>query len=101
LVPLKRSPEFRQIRPGLLGRAPHHPVDSWQEDGFHFFVFAVTANGVNLSTTTNQTPVAVFAMHHDVGEPVSGVIVTPREDGTAEVRSLRDPDVTYSAPLPA
>lgn len=99
-MPLKRSPEFRTIRSGLLGRAPHRPVDSWQEDGFHFFVFALTANGLNPADVSNETPVAVFAMHHDVGEPVSGVTVTPRADGTAEVRSLRDPDVTYSAPLP-
>ena len=100
-MPLKRSPEFRQIRPGLLGRAPHHPVDSWREDGFHFFVFALTANGANPAAVTSETPVAVFAMHDDVSEPVSGVTVTPRADGSAEVRSLRDPDVTYNAPLPA
>lgn len=59
------------------------------------------ANGLNKSAVNKETPVAVFAMHHDVGEPVSGVTVTPGADGTAEVRSLRDSDVRNNAPLPA
>ena len=61
LVPLKRSPEFRTLRPRLAGEAPHPAVDSWLDDGFHFFVFQLAAENGNASA--DGVALAVFAMH--------------------------------------
>jgi hypothetical protein len=96
LVPLKRSKEYRAIRKRV---ADLHPADSWQQEGFHFFVFVLHAadgtNGVLL-----ESPVVVFAMHPEEKDPVSAVVVTPTGDGAeAEIRSLRDPDSAYTAPI--
>ena len=79
--------------------ADHHHLDSWQEDGLHFFVFRLrppegTATGVT------DAPVAVFAMHPEVDVPVSAVTVTPKNGGaTAEVQDIREPDSVYTAPV--
>ncbi|MGH2691120.1 MAG: hypothetical protein ACRDHM_01300, partial [Actinomycetota bacterium] len=60
LAPLKRSREFRTLRPRLAGRAPHQPFDSWRDgDGFHFFVFALGDQGTRAGTET--VALAVFA----------------------------------------
>ena len=98
LVPLKRSPEFRRVRPRLAGSAPHPVVDSWQDDGFHFFVFAVAG----AAARQGETPVAVFAMHPESEGPVSAVTVTPTVTGMhAQITNLREPFDTYTAPLPS
>lgn len=84
------------MRSRLVGRAPHPVLDSWQEDGFHFFVFLL--NPADRDAT--QPPVAVFTMHPEMAEPVSAITVTPTgRGGQAEVRSLKDPDQAYSVPL--
>ncbi len=93
LVPLKKSPEYRVLRPRI---ANPKAIDSWQEDGLHFFVFALRdeAGGA-------EPPVAVFTMHPEEPAPLSVVVVTPSPDGKeAEVLDLRQPDSAYSAPLP-
>lgn len=95
-MPLKRSPEFRGVRALLAGTAPHPVLDSWQDDGFHFFVFALDWAG-----RPQEIPVAVFAMHAESDGPVSAVTVTPTVAGThAQVANLREPFDTYTAPLP-
>jgi hypothetical protein len=95
-VPLKRSREYRAIRPRV---ADAHHVDSWQQEGFHFFVFALRAAEV-ADHARAETPVAVFAMHPDVKEPVSAVVVTPSGDGAeAEISDVREPANTYVAPV--
>jgi hypothetical protein len=99
LDPLKGSAEFDMIRPRLAG---DHHVDSWQEDGLHFFVFQLKpANGaMNGHATEMESPVAVFVMHSDQQEPVSAIVVTPLADGSdAEIRDLRTPDMVYEAPM--
>src|SRR5215216_2066736 len=99
LAPLKGSTEFGMIRSRLV--SGHHG-DSWQEDGFHFFVFQLkpvdgTMNG---HATTTEPPVAVFVMHADQQEPVSAIVVTPLPDGQeAEIQDLRTPDSVYQAPM--
>jgi hypothetical protein len=97
LVPAKRSPEYRAIRPRVAQLAP---VDSWQEDGLHFFVFRLKPRDEVL-VAEELAPLAVFAMHPDSAAPTSAVVVTPSADKTqAEVRDLRASDSAYTVPLP-
>ena len=99
LGPLKASPEFASIHVRLV--SDHH-IDSWQEDGFHFFVFQLSAvNGPwNGHAAATEPPVAVFVMHADEKEPVSAIVATPLPDGQeAEIRDLRTPDTVYQALL--
>jgi hypothetical protein len=99
LVPLKRSGEFRGLRPQLAGKAPHPVLDSWLDDGFHFFVFALRDEGSRAGT--EAVALAVFAMHPDQREPVSAVTVVSTETGRhARITDLRDPESSYVAPLP-
>ena len=96
LVPLKRSRAYGAIRKRV---ADLRPVDSWQEDEFHFFVFALRPG--YSPPATFEAPLAVFAMHAESTEPLSAVVVTPSPDGVqAEVRNLREPDTVYTMPLP-
>ena len=96
LLPLKRSREYGAIRKRV---ADLRPVDSWQEDQVHFFVF--TLRPEDNAPATPEPPLAVFAMHRGSTEPVSAVVVTASPDGMqAEVRSLREPDTVYTMPLP-
>src|SRR5215207_1354497 len=83
LVPLKRSREYRAVRARV---SDLRPTDAWQQDGLHFFVFALRGDE---GDATNQTepPVAVFAMRPDTQDPVSAVVVRPRPDG-------QEPEVT-------
>lgn len=95
LVPLKRSREYGAVRKRV---ADLRPADAWQQEGFHFFVFELRANGSHTPGTGQA--VAVFAMHPEVQEPVSAVVVTPNGDGAeAEIRDLREPDTAYTAPI--
>jgi hypothetical protein len=87
------------IQPRLSG---NEHVDSWQEDGLHFFVFQLNpADGsMNGHTPATEPPVAVFVMHPDEREPVSAVVVTPLPNGQeAEIHDLRTPDTVYQAPM--
>jgi hypothetical protein len=96
LVPLKRSREYGAIRKRV---ADLRPVDSWQEDQVHFFVFALRPE--DNAPATPEPPLAVFAMHRESTEPVSAVVVTASPDGAqAEVRSLREPETVHMMPLP-
>jgi hypothetical protein len=93
LVPLKRSPEYRQIHPRLAGI---QPIDSWLELDHHFFVFQLKEAPDFVGP---EPPVAVFAMHPDQPTPVSVVVVEPSQNGEhAWVRDLHDPDKPYNAP---
>lgn len=98
LGPLKRSPEFRALRPRLAGKAPHPLYDSWLDDGFHFFVFQLVPEAGRVAT---QAGLAVFAMHPDVKGSASAVTVVPTEDGKqAEITDLKKEGSSYVAPLP-
>jgi hypothetical protein len=101
LVPLANSAEFAAVRPRVAGG---RFLDSWQEDGLHFFVFRLAP--VDAAATGHaaggEPPVAVFAMHPESSGPVSAVVVTPLPGGAeAEVRDLCAPDSVYVAPVPA
>jgi hypothetical protein len=96
LVPLKRSREYASIRKRVTDL---RPADAWQKEGFHFFVFDLRApNGAG--STAAEPPVAVFAMHPELKEPVSAVVVTPGLEGQdAEVSDLRQPESVYTAAM--
>jgi hypothetical protein len=99
LVPLKRSLEFRELRPQLAGKAPHPVFDSWLDDGFHFFVFAL-APVESFDGVLRDGAVAVFAMHPESTEPVSAITVVPVDGGDrAQITDLRPPGGSYIAPL--
>ncbi len=96
LRPLKLSREYRAIRSRVAD--PHH-VDSWQQEGFHFFVFALRA-AEGADRMPSEAPVAVFTMYPGAKEPYSAVVVTPRGDGVeAEVTDLRELTSAYTAPI--
>jgi hypothetical protein len=98
LAPLKGSAEFGMIRSRLVS---DHYGDSWQEDGFHFFVFQLKpADSTMNGHATTGPPVTVFVMHADQQEPISAIVVTPLPDGQeAEIEDLRTPDSAYHAPM--
>lgn len=96
LVPLKRSREYGAVRKRV---ADLRPADAWQQEGFHFFVFELMADRAD--SLVAVSPLAVFAMHPEVREPVSAVVVTPNSAAAeAEIRDLRQPDSAYTAPIP-
>jgi hypothetical protein len=77
LVPLKRSPAYRAIRPRV---ADLKPADAWTQDDLHFFTFKLRSlNGDNPS----ELPVAVFAMHPELTTPVSALLVNTHAEGQA------------------
>ena len=96
MVPLKRSKHYRAIRTRV---ADLQPADAWQQEGFHFFVFVLrVADDTQLLLP--EPPVAVFAMHPEMTEPVSAVVVTPSSNGAeAEIRDVLEPDSAYTAPI--
>ena len=94
IAPLKRSPEFRGIRSRI---ADHHLLDSWQDEGFHFFVYLL--HGDVEGEAGAEPPVVVFAIQPETKQLVSAVTVTPgRGGGDAKIADLRDPGTTDTAP---
>jgi hypothetical protein len=95
IAPLKRSTEFRGIRSRI---ADHHLLDSWQDEGFHFFVYLL--HGDVEGEAGAEPPVVVFAIQPESKELVSAVTVTPGRGGSdAKIEDLREPGDTYTAPL--
>ena len=95
LVPLKRSRDYGAIRPRV---ADLKPIDAWQEDGFHFFVFRLRPVDV-VERSLPGPPVAVFVMHPESMAPLSAVVVAPSPSGEqAEVTDVRNPGNVYTAP---
>ena len=96
LASVKKSPEYRTLRPRV---ANPKPTDSWQEDGLHFFVFQLrAADGAEISP--DEAPVAVFTMHPEEPAPIAVVVVTPGLNGeVAEIVNLRQPENAYTVPV--
>ncbi len=75
LAPLKKSPEYRGVRPRILDV---EPVDAWQDGGLHYFVFALTPEPA--AASPGGPPVALFVMTPGAPAPVSVLVVTPGID---------------------
>jgi hypothetical protein len=82
----------------LAGRPPHPVFDSWFEQDFHFFVFALAPpDGAEQNA---EAGLAVFTMHRSAKEPVAAVTVVPADNpNEAEITNLRAPGGSYIAPL--
>jgi hypothetical protein len=93
-VPLKRSSAYGLIRPRV---AALKPLDAWQADELHFFLFQLkAADGVS----SDSAPQALFAMRADETRPVSALVITPDlEVGIATAEDLLRPGTTYTVPL--
>jgi hypothetical protein len=98
LALLKRSPEYRAIRRRV---ADPKPIDAWQEEGWHYFLFQLLPeNGQPASEAT--APVVLFTMVGGDSAPLSALIITPSPSGgQAEVTNLSQPGSTYSVDLSA
>lgn len=94
-MPLKRSALYGAIRKRV---ADLKPLDAWQDEDLHFFVFQLKP--VDEAADPAHAPVAVFTMHPEINEPVTGVVVTPKAEGEeAEIMDLRNPESVYTAPV--
>ncbi|HEX6507630.1 MAG TPA: hypothetical protein VF221_08370, partial [Chloroflexota bacterium] len=87
LIPIKQSREY-----GAIGGGVTDPdlVDSWQEDGLHFFVFQLVAT--DHAETSSEPSTAVFVMRPEDAELVSAVVVAPGDEPDADVIDLRHPE---------
>jgi hypothetical protein len=94
-VPLKRSPDYGAIRPRV---AQLKPIDAWQDEGLHYFVFELKP--VEGDPEGTPPPIAVFTMHPEMPRPVAGVIVAPTPGGqNARITNLAEPDNPYTIAL--
>lgn len=94
LALLKRSPEYRLIR----RRVVHpKPLDAWQLNCEHYFVFELRPEKGGAATTT-ATTFALFKMRWQDNGPASAY--TPSPDGKhTEVSDVRQPDKVHVVPL--
>jgi hypothetical protein len=89
---LKRSPEYRAIR--RRGADPK-PVDAWQLDCLHYFVFKLPP-----TQRTAEGPFAMFTMRWEDNGPVSVIVVTPEPgEDRVEVIDVRQPEIVQHIPL--
>ena len=94
LAPLKRSPEYAAIRRRV---ADPKPVDAWQMDMLHYFLFPLPAVK---EPANGEAPYALFTMRWEDNGPVSALVITPHADGKqAEVVDLRQPGTVSTVPL--
>lgn len=95
LGPLKRSPEYAAIRRRVADRKP---VDAWQMDMVHYFVFELRP--LEGASATAGPPFALFTMRSEHNAPVSALVITPNASGEqAEVTDLPHPDRVQTVPL--
>jgi hypothetical protein len=95
IAPIKKSPEYRKMRPRLAGPAP---VDSWEDEGLHYFVFQMKPE--DGAAEGAEPPVAMFTMRRDEADPAGVLVITLGPGGDhAVVTDLRHPDQTQHVPL--
>jgi hypothetical protein len=89
---LKHSPEYRAMR--RRGAAPK-PVDAWQSNSLHYFVFKLRP-----TQRAAEGPFALFTMRWEDNGPVSAVVITvdPGEN-RVEVVDVRQPETVQHIPL--
>jgi hypothetical protein len=95
LKPLKRSAEYGAIRRRV---ADPKPLDAWQVDGLHYFVFALRPPE---GAPTGEAPVALFTMTGaDEDPPAVALVITPGVDPKhPQVVDLRRPGTPFTVPL--
>jgi hypothetical protein len=92
LGPLKRSPEYRAIR--RRGADPK-PVDAWQSNSLHYFVFKLPP-----PERAAEGPFALLTMRWEDNGPVSAVLITPDPgENRVEVVDVRQPETVQHIPL--
>ena len=69
LGPLKRSPQYAAIRRRV---AEPLPIDAWQFDMRHYFVFSLRPDA---TPPNDGAAYAIFAMQWEDDEPVAAVVV--------------------------
>lgn len=95
LAPLKRSSDYRAIRKRV---ADPKPIDAWQFNGAHYFLFSLRADDGRPDGVSQQ--VAMFQMRWDLDDPASALLVTPSDEGTAAlVVNLRAPEQVHIVAL--
>jgi hypothetical protein len=94
LTPLKRSAEYGAIR----GRvAELKPLDAWQLNDFHYFVFGLRR--ADDAPADTEDPVALFAMNGEP-RPAFALVFTPDGAGAqADVEDLRNPGASFKMDL--
>jgi hypothetical protein len=80
IAPLKKSREYRAVCPRLAGPAP---VDSWEDEGLHYFVFQMQSE--EGAAEGAEPPVAMFTMRRDEPEPASALVVALESGGDEAV----------------
>jgi len=74
------------------------PVDAWQANMVHYFLFELRPGGDAPATT--EVPFALFTMAWEYDGPVSALVITPEAGGEqAEVVNLRQPESIYTMSL--
>lgn len=98
LMQLGQSPEYEAIRDRIISP---WPLDSWQEDGFHYFVLELQPIG-DPESSGQEPPTAVFTLHPESEELIAAVVVSPSATNEqAEIVDLREPGQAYVASIPS
>lgn len=75
------------------------PIDAWEEEGLHFFVFQLHGTD-SMGGSQAEAPVAVFTLRPDEAESISVVTVSPGQDGEeALITNVGAPEMSYTVPL--
>jgi len=95
LRPLKRSPQYASIRKRV---AHPKPVDAWQANLLHYFVFQL--NPADDAPAGAGAPYALFSMSYEYDGPAKALVITPNINGThVQVENLLQPGAVQTVPL--
>ena len=95
LKPLKLSPQYAAIRKRV---ANPKPVDAWQANLIHTFVFQLKPAAD--APADAGVPYALFSMSFDYDGPAKAVVITPDVSGIhVQVENLLQPGVVQTVPL--
>ena len=95
LGPLKRSAEYGSIRASV---ADPKPLDAWQQDMYHYFVFQLRT--VEVAQADAGPPYALFTMSWENDGPVSALVIAPDvSQKQAKVVNLSMPESVQTVSL--
>ena len=96
LGPLKRSPEYAEMRKRV---AEPMPIDAWEMDMVHYFIFQLKP--LEDAPAGAEPPYVLFEMRYEDYGPLSVLLITPKPNGEeAEVVNLRAPGDVQVMALP-